>query len=103
MLFHENRLPADVSHEISCLFLLFLKKPQNLKLSSAANYRLGFMGLLMRTTKPDKMLGLIWISGTTGPIPKYFISMRQYAERTFQSHYSRVKVLPGGQKSHIQN
>ena len=31
MIFHENRLPAD--------YLLFLKKRQNLKLSSAANYR----------------------------------------------------------------
>ena len=38
MLFHENRLPDD-SHEISCLIFLFLKKQQNLKLLSAANYR----------------------------------------------------------------
>ena len=30
MKFHENRLPADDSHEISCLYLLFLKKQQNL-------------------------------------------------------------------------
>ena len=29
MIFHENRLPADDSHEISCLILLFLKKLQN--------------------------------------------------------------------------
>ena len=26
MMFHENCLPADDSHEISCLFLLFLEK-----------------------------------------------------------------------------
>ena len=25
MLFHENRLPADDSHEISCLFVIFEK------------------------------------------------------------------------------
>ena len=31
MIFHENRLQTDESHEISC-FLLFLKKQQNLKL-----------------------------------------------------------------------
>ena len=37
MIFHENCLPADNSHETSCLILLFLKKQQNLKLSSAAN------------------------------------------------------------------
>ena len=36
MIFHENHLPADDSHEIS-----YLKKGQNLKLSSAANYRGG--------------------------------------------------------------
>ena len=40
MIFHENRLPADDSHEISCLICCFLKKQQNYKLSSAANYRL---------------------------------------------------------------
>ena len=34
MRFHENRLPTDESHEISCLKLLFLKKQQHLKLSS---------------------------------------------------------------------
>ena len=43
MIFHENRLPADDSHEISCLICVFLKKQQNLKLSSAANYRWCFM------------------------------------------------------------
>ena len=41
MIFHENCLPADNSHEISCLFLL--KKQQNLKVSSAANSRWRFM------------------------------------------------------------
>ena len=44
MILHENRLPADDSHEISCLYWLFLKKRQNLKLSSAANYRWCFKG-----------------------------------------------------------
>ena len=42
MIFHENRLPADDSHEISYLILLFLKKRKNLKLSYAANYRWRF-------------------------------------------------------------
>ena len=39
---HENFLPADDSHELSCLIIFlffFLKKRQNLQLSSAANYR----------------------------------------------------------------
>ena len=35
MIFHENRLPADDSHEISCL-IVFFEKSANLKLSSAA-------------------------------------------------------------------
>ena len=43
MIFHENRLPADNSHEVSCLNL-FLKKQQYVKLSSAANYRWRCMG-----------------------------------------------------------
>ena len=43
MILHENHVPADDSYEISCLILLFLKKQQNLKLSSAANYRWRFM------------------------------------------------------------
>ena len=47
MIFHENRLPADDSHEISCLICYFLKKQQNLKLSSAAKYRWRFMGSLI--------------------------------------------------------
>ena len=38
MILHENRLPADDSHEISCLICYYLKNAQNLKLSSAANY-----------------------------------------------------------------
>ena len=37
MIFYENCLPADDSQETSCLYLLFLKKHQNLKLLSAAN------------------------------------------------------------------
>ena len=37
MILHENRLPADDSHEISLPYLLFLKRRQNFKLSSAAN------------------------------------------------------------------
>ena len=36
--------PGD-SHEISCLICYFLKTCQNLKLSSAANYRWRCMGL----------------------------------------------------------
>ena len=42
MIFHENRLPADDSHEISCLNWLFLKNGQNLILPSAANCRWRF-------------------------------------------------------------
>ena len=38
MIFHENHLPADDSHEISSL-ICFFEKAANLKLSSAANYR----------------------------------------------------------------
>ena len=41
MILHENHLPADDSREISCL-MCYLKKRQNLKLSSAANYRWRF-------------------------------------------------------------
>ena len=41
MIFHENRLPADDSQEISCLIC---SKYQNLKVSIAANYRWRFMG-----------------------------------------------------------
>ena len=44
MILNENCLPADNSHEISYLFCYFLKKQQNLKVSSAANCRWRFMG-----------------------------------------------------------
>ena len=44
MIFHENRLPVDNSHEISCLICYFKKKRQNLKMSSAANYRWRVIG-----------------------------------------------------------
>ena len=47
MIFLENLLPADDSHEISCLIFDIFKKQQNLKLSSAANYRLCFMGYVI--------------------------------------------------------
>ena len=47
MIFHENRLPADDSHEISCLIFLFLKKRQDLKLLSASNCRWRFKGYLI--------------------------------------------------------
>ena len=36
--------PADDSHEINMPYLLFLKKLQNLKFSSAKNYRRRLMG-----------------------------------------------------------
>ena len=49
MIFHENRLPADDSHDKSCLILLFLKKKHNLKLSPAANYRWRFKAILIWT------------------------------------------------------
>ena len=44
MILYKNRLPADDSHEITCLIFLFLKKQQNLQSSSAANYRCHFKG-----------------------------------------------------------
>ena len=44
MVFHENCLPADNYHEISCLFVIF-EKGQKLKWSSAANCRWRFMGI----------------------------------------------------------
>ena len=44
MILHENRLPADDSHENIMPYFLFLKKRQNLQLSSAANYRWRFQG-----------------------------------------------------------
>ena len=43
MILHENSLPADYSHEILCLICYF-EKAENLKLSSAANYRVKLMG-----------------------------------------------------------
>ena len=43
MILHENRQPADDSHEISYLICFFLKKQQNIQLASAANYRWRFM------------------------------------------------------------
>ena len=49
MILHENRLPADDSHEISCLIGYFSKKRQNLKLPSAANYRWRFKGIKIKT------------------------------------------------------
>ena len=45
MILHENHLlPTDDTHEISIPYWLFLKKRQNFKLSSAANYRWRFKG-----------------------------------------------------------
>ena len=44
MIFRENRLPADDSHEISGLICYILKKRKKLKLSSAVNYRWRFKG-----------------------------------------------------------
>ena len=41
MILHENRLPADDSHEYHALFDNF-EKAANFKLSSAANYRWRF-------------------------------------------------------------
>ena len=43
MILHENRLPVDDSHEISCLICYF-EKGQNLNLPSAAKYRWCFEG-----------------------------------------------------------
>ena len=44
MISPENRLPANDSHEMSCLLVFFLlKKQHNLKLSSALKFSLRFM------------------------------------------------------------
>ena len=50
MKFKVNRLPADDSHLMSRLYLLFLKNQQNLKISSAANYRWRFKVLIVFIT-----------------------------------------------------
>ena len=47
MIFHENRLLADDSQEISCL--ICFEKVANLKLSSAANHRWSLYGLINET------------------------------------------------------
>ena len=44
MIVYENRLPADDSHEIPCLFDIFEKAAKH-KMSSAENYRWRFVGL----------------------------------------------------------
>ena len=44
MVFHENLLLADDSYEIPCLICYFLKKQQNLKLSSVANKKVALYG-----------------------------------------------------------
>ena len=62
MILHENRLPADDSHEISCLIGYFKKKRQNLKLSSAANYRWHFrVNILARLCSVESVLRFISI------------------------------------------
>ena len=43
MIFHENRLPADDSHETSCRVVIF-EKAEKFKIVVAANYRWRFMG-----------------------------------------------------------
>ena len=43
MIFHENRLPAGILMKYHALFVIF-EKQQNLKLSSAANYKWHFIG-----------------------------------------------------------
>ena len=49
MMFYENRLPTDDSHEISCLIRYYYKSGKNFKFSSAAIYRWRFKGLLLLT------------------------------------------------------
>ena len=44
MIFQENRLSVDDSHEISSLICIFLKKRQKIELSSVENYRWRFKG-----------------------------------------------------------
>ena len=61
MIFHENRLPGDGSHGISCLICYF-EKQKKLKLSSAANYGWRLMVLMSSSAKIDIInLGLFVI------------------------------------------
>ena len=46
MIFHENRLPADDSHEISRRIRYF-GKAASMKFSSTVSYRWRFMGLFI--------------------------------------------------------
>ena len=57
MIFHENCLPADDSHEIPCLICYFLKKWQNLKLSSAALYGLNILAIMHAYKSIDCVVG----------------------------------------------
>ena len=68
MILHENRLPADDSHEISCLIGYISKKRPNLKLSSAANYRWrftltlsAFRNSIRASNRLDPHQNLIWV------------------------------------------
>ena len=62
MILHENRLPADDSHEKSCLIGYFLKKRQILKLASAANYRWRFkVENMVQTCKCSRMSFLSYV------------------------------------------
>ena len=44
MIFHENCLPADDSHEISCLIFFFFEKAAKYLIIAAASYRWRFKG-----------------------------------------------------------
>ena len=60
MIFNENRLPADDSHEISCLICYFWKKQQNLKLLSAANYRWWKYKIIKKSIKSLMSVEQLW-------------------------------------------
>ena len=70
MIFHENRLPADDSHEISCFFVIFEKETKLLQIIGGAlrvnivcfiywyigPFREKLLFCFMRTTKANTSL-----------------------------------------------
>ena len=72
MILHEHRLPADDSHEF------LLKKRQNLKLSSAANYMWRFKGQVVKIPEICE-----WLN------PHFFKTMHNEHENSTMTHSRR--------------
>ena len=47
MIFHENRLPADDSHEISCLICYFWKKAAKFEIVVCSKLKVALYGLVI--------------------------------------------------------